>query len=49
MKALVHERRTIDQKDKERLKNASQKIKQCIRDKKRSKRQEKMQQIMHNL
>ena len=29
-----YERTTIDQKDKERLKNVRQKIKQCIRDKK---------------
>ena len=46
MQALIKERKTIDRKNKERLKEVSKKINQSIRDRKRTKRQEKIQKLL---
>ena len=45
IRAFIEERSVTDKRDKERLKNVSKKIKQCIRDNKRTKKQEKIPQI----
>ena len=46
IKRLIEERRSIAEGDKQRLKEVSKKIKKCIRDNKRSRRQEKIQRIL---
>ena len=46
IRVLIDARRTIKREDKERIKEVSKKIKQCIRDKKSSRRQERIQCIL---
>ena len=43
--ALIQERKTIAKHEKERIREVSKKIKKCIRENKRRKRQEKIQKI----
>ena len=44
--ALIRERKTTKKEDKERIREVSTKIKKCIRDKKRSERQQKIQKTI---
>ena len=45
IKALIKERRDVDKKDNDKARDVSKRIKKCIRDRKRMKRQEKVQKI----
>ena len=47
--ALIQERKTTAKHEKERIREISKKIKNCIRDNKRRTRQEKIQKILENL
>ena len=47
--ALIQERRTIKKDERERIREVSKKIKKCIREKKRTARQEKIQKILEEL
>ena len=49
--ALIRERRSIqkEEKEKERIREVSKKIKNCIRDKKRTARQDELQKILEEL
>ena len=47
--AFIHERKTIKKDEKERIREVSKKIKKCIREKKRTARQEKIQNILEEL
>ena len=46
IKRLIEERRNAARGEKQHLKVVSKQIRKCIRDKKRSKRQEKIQRIL---
>ena len=47
--ALIQESRTTKEDDKERIREVSKKIKKCIRDKKRSERQQKIQKLLEEM
>ena len=49
IRALVQERKTIAKHEKERIREISKKIKKCIRDNKRMKRQEKFEKILEEV
>ena len=48
-RALIQERKTIVKHEKDRIREISKKIKKCIRDHKRMKRQEKIQKILEEV
>ena len=49
IRALVQERKTTAKHEKDRIRELSKEIKKCIRDNKRTKRQEKIQKILEKV